>query len=69
MRLLPALIPLVPCHGALASPAFAAGSMQITGHGEITAAPDTRLRHLRRHLAGHDRPGGARRQYRRHDRN
>jgi uncharacterized protein YggE len=26
---------------ALASPAFAAGSMQITGHGEITAAPDS----------------------------
>lgn len=26
---------------ALASPAFAAGSMQMTGHGEVTAAPDT----------------------------
>jgi uncharacterized protein YggE len=26
---------------ALASPAFAAGSMQMTGHGEVTATPDT----------------------------
>jgi uncharacterized protein YggE len=26
---------------ALASPAFAAGSMQMTGHGEVMAAPDT----------------------------
>lgn len=40
MRLLPALVPLVLAT-ALASPAFAAGSMQITGHGEITAAPDS----------------------------
>ena len=40
MRVLAALIPL-PLATALASPAFAAGSMQITGHGEVTAAPDT----------------------------
>ena len=40
MRALTALIPLTLA-AALASPAFAAGSMQITGHGEVTAAPDT----------------------------
>ncbi|MDO8361030.1 MAG: SIMPL domain-containing protein, partial [Devosia sp.] len=40
MRLLTALIPLTLA-AALSSPAFAAGSMQITGHGEIMAAPDT----------------------------
>ena len=40
MRLLTALIPLTLAT-ALCSPAFAAGSMQITGHGEIMAAPDT----------------------------
>jgi uncharacterized protein YggE len=40
MRLLPALIPLMLAT-ALASPAFAAGSMQITGHGEVTAKPDS----------------------------
>src|SRR4051812_20931712 len=40
MRLLTAFIPLSFAM-ALASPAFAAGSMQITGHGEIMAAPDT----------------------------
>jgi uncharacterized protein YggE len=40
MRLLTALIPLTFA-AALSSPAFAAGSMQITGHGEIMAAPDT----------------------------
>jgi uncharacterized protein YggE len=40
MRVLAALIPLTLAT-ALASPAFAAGSMQITGHGEVTAAPDT----------------------------
>ena len=40
MRLLTAFIPLTFAM-ALASPAFAAGSMQITGHGEIMAAPDT----------------------------
>jgi uncharacterized protein YggE len=40
MRLLPALIPLF-LTTALVSPAFAAGSMQITGHGEVTAAPDS----------------------------
>lgn len=40
MRLLTALIPLTLA-AALASPAFAAGSMQITGHGEIMASPDT----------------------------
>ena len=40
MRLFPALLPLVFAT-ALASPAFAAGSMQMTGHGEIQATPDT----------------------------
>src|SRR3954470_15789634 len=40
MRLLPALIPLLLAT-ALATPAFAAGQMQLTGHGEIMAAPDT----------------------------
>ncbi len=40
MRLLTAFIPLTFAM-ALVSPAFAAGSMQITGHGEIMAAPDT----------------------------
>jgi hypothetical protein len=40
MRLMTALIPLA-LTTLLASPAFAAGSMQITGHGEVTAAPDT----------------------------
>src|SRR5665647_2770985 len=40
MRLLTALIPLGFAL-ALASPALAAGSMQITGHGEVMAAPDT----------------------------
>src|ERR1700754_2633510 len=39
MRLLTALAPLALI--ALASPAFAAGSMQLTGHGEVMAAPDT----------------------------
>ena len=39
MRLLTALAPLTLV--ALASPAFAAGSMQLTGHGEVMAAPDT----------------------------
>jgi uncharacterized protein len=41
MRFLPALIAPLMLATALASPAFAAGSMQITGHGEITAAPDS----------------------------
>lgn len=40
MRLFPALLPLV-LTTALASPAFAAGTMQMTGHGEIQATPDT----------------------------
>ena len=40
MRVLPALIPLVLAT-ALATPVLADGSMQITGHGEIKAAPDT----------------------------
>lgn len=40
MRLLTALIPLTLAT-ALSTPVFAAGSMQITGHGEVTAAPDT----------------------------
>ena len=39
MRLITALAPLTFL--ALASPAFAAGSMQLTGHGEVMAAPDT----------------------------
>ncbi len=40
MRILAALIPLTLAT-ALSTPVFAAGSMQITGHGEITATPDT----------------------------
>jgi uncharacterized protein YggE len=40
MRILAALIPLALAT-ALSTPAFAAGSMQITGHGEVVAAPDT----------------------------
>ena len=40
MRLLSLLIPLTLAT-ALSTPVFAAGSMQITGHGEIMAAPDT----------------------------
>ena len=40
MRLISALAPLLLAT-ALASPAFAAGQMQLTGHGEIMAAPDT----------------------------
>jgi hypothetical protein len=40
MRLMTALIPLT-FTALLASPAFAAGSIQITGHGEVTAIPDT----------------------------
>lgn len=40
MRLMTALLPFVLVT-AMASPVFAAGSMQITGHGEITATPDT----------------------------
>lgn len=40
MRLSTALLPLI-LTTALASPAFAAGSIQMTGHGEVMAAPDT----------------------------
>jgi uncharacterized protein YggE len=40
MRILAALIPLTLAT-ALCTPVFAAGSMQITGHGEVMAAPDT----------------------------
>ncbi len=40
MRLFTALAPLMLAT-ALASPAFAAGQMQLTGHGEVMAAPDT----------------------------
>src|SRR5829696_4228527 len=40
MRILAALIPLTLAT-ALSTPVFAAGSMQITGHGEIMATPDT----------------------------
>lgn len=39
MRLAPFFAPLMLI--ALASPAFAAGSIQLTGHGEVMAAPDT----------------------------
>lgn len=39
MRLAPLFAPLMLI--ALASPAFAAGSIQLTGHGEVMAAPDT----------------------------
>ena len=39
MRLAPLFAPLMLI--ALASPAFAAGSLQLTGHGEVMAAPDT----------------------------
>src|SRR5215216_4918803 len=40
MRFLAVLIPLTLAT-ALSTPVFAAGSMQITGHGEIMATPDT----------------------------
>ena len=40
MRLSTALISLTLAT-ALASPAFAAGTMQMSGHGEIMAKPDT----------------------------
>ena len=40
MRLMTALLPFALVT-AMASPVFAAGSMQITGHGEITSTPDT----------------------------
>lgn len=40
MRPVIALLPLI-IGTALASPAFAAGTMQMIGHGEVTAAPDT----------------------------
>jgi uncharacterized protein YggE len=40
MRVSTALIPLAFA-AAIASPALAAGTMQMSGHGEITAAPDT----------------------------
>ena len=40
MRLMTALLPFALVT-AMASPVFAAGSMQITGHGEVTATPDT----------------------------
>lgn len=42
MRILAALIPLTLAT-ALSTPVFAAGSMQITGHGEVLAAPDTAI--------------------------
>jgi uncharacterized protein len=41
MRVLSALIPLTLATALAASPVLADGSMQITGHGEIKAAPDT----------------------------
>lgn len=41
MRLMTALLPLTFAAALACSPALAAGSMQITGHGEIMAAPDT----------------------------
>ena len=41
MRVLSALIPLTLATALAASPVLADGSMQITGHGEVTAAPDT----------------------------
>jgi uncharacterized protein YggE len=40
MRLLTTLIPLTLA-AALTTPVLADGTMQITGHGEVTAAPDT----------------------------
>ena len=40
MRLSTILIPLI-LSTALASPALAAGSIQMTGHGEVMATPDT----------------------------
>ena len=42
MRILAALIPLTLAT-ALSTPVFADGSMQITGHGEVMAAPDTAI--------------------------
>ena len=41
MRLLASLIIPLTLATALSTPVFAAGSMQITGHGEVVAAPDT----------------------------
>src|SRR5689334_17369185 len=41
MRLSNALIPLTLAATIFAAPAFAAGTMQMTGHGEVMAAPDT----------------------------
>jgi len=41
MRLSTALVPLMFATALAATPALAAGSMQITGHGEVVAAPDT----------------------------
>ena len=40
MRLLTAFAP-IGLAAALASPAFAAGTIQLSGHGEVMAAPDT----------------------------
>ena len=40
MRLMTALLPFALVT-AMAGPVFAAGSMQITGHGEVMASPDT----------------------------
>ncbi len=40
MRLLTALVPLALAT-ALSTPVFAAGAIAMTGHGEVTAAPDT----------------------------
>lgn len=42
MRFLAALIPLTLAT-ALSTPVFADGSMQITGHGEVMATPDTAI--------------------------
>lgn len=39
MRAIAILVPLVLV--ALASPAFAAGTMQLSGHGEVTASPNS----------------------------
>jgi hypothetical protein len=41
MRLSNALIPLTLAATIFAAPALAAGTMQMTGHGEVMAAPDT----------------------------
>ena len=70
-RIVAALIPFA-LTAALAFPVAAQtvtmspGIITIEGIGEVVGPPRHRDRHLRRHLAGRDRPRGAQRQHRRH---